>query len=650
MSYDSQSSRSNQPDMFGELVFKLAVAIITVPVVPALVVGWIVSHRVLLRSTHPRRDWLIVGALTLIGLALGYHFFWPLTTPKNPVMVLGVDFFRSLHTLSWNGGRLVRELLPVWGMNLVVAPLAVCLCALFAEPRSVAQLVTAQRQQRLAATRQAAKVAERVLSRKKIPDAVTVGDKLYGVLGIPIEGTLNWIFKGLFCLPIEFMVRHIVVVGCSGSGKSETLLRIAVFAAKTLGWQVIYVDAKGDYEMAVKFRLAMEQAGIRNVKMFPEESYNGWIGTRDALLSRLLAIENVAEVTNEGQHHYKTIADNLLEMAINAPGGPPTSSEDLLDRLLITNGRLLDLYEGYAEQQEFLKNLNKQEVLSAYGRYRAFFRKLRGKLDGAWSYDDVQAAYILLDGLAHPEIADGLGRYLIADFVNYSTRKPRRKRTLYIFDEVGALNVPLANVYEKVRFRGVSVAVSSQDPSGLAHRHGAWQEVKQVLGNAAIKIVHKCEDAEEVIRRAGTVEVVETDYRFSDRGATGGGTARTRRELKIDPNEVMRLRDGEAFVVSSGEYERVRVAMHQGQLDEARIAELADELERRVKAEPPPPPRRHGAATIVDSTLASPSAPRSTAQPGGNVDETSPDHREAASTQPGVLPMWQINKDEDLLK
>ena len=175
-------------------------------------------------------------------------------------------------------------------------------------------------------------------------------------------------------------------MGASGSGKSETLLRIALAAAKALGWQVIFIDLKGDYKAMARFVIAMEEAGISNVRLFPMQGYNGWVGTRDALLSRLLAIDNIAEVTSSGQHHYQTVRENLVEMAVNAPGGPPRDSQEFLRRLLLTNGVLYDLYEGYPEQQGYLESILKreQDALSAYGHYRAFFSKAHGKLDGTW--------------------------------------------------------------------------------------------------------------------------------------------------------------------------------------------------------------------------------------------------------------------------
>ena len=709
MGSNYQEHSSHSPtfiEMAGDILLKILVVLLAFTVLPLLLVGLFGSPFVLKNSLHPRRDWCIIAASAVIGVVLFYHFYWPLERPGQPYLILVVDFIRGLrHDWHWDYWRLGRELLTVWAMDMLLAPCAICFGAVYemARPKTVAQLAKEQKQQQLATTRQGNKVAEHMLTRKSIPDALMIEiEKKMGkepalVLGIPIEGTLlKWIKERFFCLPLVYLQLHAVVIGASGYGKSETLIRIAVAAAKVLGWQVIFVDAKGDYKNAAKFLLAMKDAGITNVKMFPYEAYNGWVGTRDALLSRLLSIDKVGEVTTAGQQHYQTVTENLLEMVVNMPGGPPTCSQDVLDRLNLKNGLLYDAYQGYPEQQDYLDALleRPQEALGTYGHYRAFFAKLHGKLDGAWSYDTCDAAYVLLDGLALPEIVDGLGRYLLADFVNYATRKKSERRTLFVFDEVGVLNVPLYKTFETVRFCNVSVMVSSQDPTGLAHRPGAWDEVKRVLGNAAIKIVHKSEDAYEVLRRAGTKMVPEQDYRLDSAGmATGGGTARMREELKIDPNDVLALGKGETFVIGPGEYERVRVAKLD--VDSEQLEDLYQELLRQSKEEPAPLKRRQrGGQQIVDAvpasspqttptkpqnktslgvptpqakngkqgkgasseqTSAKPVSPSPLGQSGTDVDETLPFslpeiHEVQAPTQPGVLPMWNADEGEDLLK
>lgn len=632
---DETRGSSSSSDPIVEIGWKIAIGLLIVLGGPLILVGLIGSRQIRERlPAHQFLAWSLVVFFALVGLVAGYHFFWPITRPTHPFMILAIDFVRGLQNgAKFDYWRLFREIVPVWAMELVLIPCALVVCAIMEAGRrkSPKELVLQHAQEKQIVARHANKVAERAL-KKEIPDAITIRkESPYIVLGVPVEGTLlDWIKNRLFCLPFEYLARHAVVLGASGSGKSETLLRIAIAVAKILKWQVIYIDAKGDYKAAAKFLLMMRDAGITNIRMFPLEHYDGWRGTRDSLLSKLLAIDNVAEVTSSGQHHYATVRENLVEMCVNAPGGPPTNSKELLDRLMITNGKLFDLYEGYAEQQAYLEILLKrpQDALSAYGHYRAFFSKAHGKLDGSWSFDDCDAAYVLLDGLAMPEITDGLGRFLLADFVNYATRKDWDKRVLFIFDEVGDLNVPLYSVFEKVRFRNVSVTVSSQDPSGLARKPGGvgtWDEVRRVLGNSAIKIVHRCEDAHEVIKRAGTVETLEENYRVDTTGATIGSGARFREELKINHNDVLRLKAGETLVIGPGEYERVRVAMRE--VDEERWRNLYKDMERRAKEEAPPMPRRRAGANVVDSTLAStsssaPSSPSGIPMPKNTARQT----------------------------
>ena len=89
--------------------------------------------------------------------------------------------------------------------------------------------------------------------------------------------------------------RHLVVVGGTGSGKTETLLRLAYGAAADLGWQVLYLDAKGDPANVRRFVDAMQDAGVRDVRVFPEGAYDGWRGDPIALLNGLMAIEDFSE-------------------------------------------------------------------------------------------------------------------------------------------------------------------------------------------------------------------------------------------------------------------------------------------------------------------------------------------------------------------
>ena len=510
---------------------------------------------VLLSRWLPRRlsDWrgfwplvAVVGAGCAVGFLLVGH---PLRTIPNQLESVLSEALRQVRSDTWSIPRLWADLRPLWIESLFFVPGAAFLARLFA-PRNAAQRLLAPRQKQAAAIRAASERVKRRMARKPPPDQV----REQIVLGLPVQGDLReWLARGLLVLPTAELSKHGVVIGKSGSGKSETLLRLAVGAARILRWQVIMIDGKGDHEAGLRFLAAMKSAGIRRVKMFPIEAYNGWVGSQEALLSRLLAVEEYSDT------HYRAIAENLLRLAISAPGHPVTNSAELLLRLNLTNKVLLGLYAGNSELEAYLTYYSKRDPLGVYNRYAALLAKLGGKLDGEWSFDSVDAAYISLDGLALSGIVSGLGRYFVEDFANYAgQRKPLERRVLFLFDDLGAIDANLANMFERVRSRGVSVYVSGQSDHSIAYR-GMIQNAERILSAATTIILHASNDPDRIIGRAGTLYTVEEVSGVEGDEATGRGSLRLSEAPKIDANVIRQLAIGEVYVIAHGKAHQVRV-------------------------------------------------------------------------------------------
>jgi hypothetical protein len=126
------------------------------------------------------------------------------------------------------------------------------------------------------------------------------------IIGLPISGDLpQWKVKEWLTYPAELLNRHAVIIGGSGTGKTEFLLRVAYLVAKVLKWKVFYIDAKGDYEVANRFMATMAHAGVTQASMFPDFAYNGWKGDATAILNRLMAIEDYSEP------YYRAIAKTV---------------------------------------------------------------------------------------------------------------------------------------------------------------------------------------------------------------------------------------------------------------------------------------------------------------------------------------------------
>src|SRR4051794_26151572 len=77
--------------------------------------------------------------------------------------------------------------------------------------------------------------------------------------------------KGVPVLPWPWLGRHALVLGSSGSGKTETLLKLAHGVARNPGWAVFFIDGKGDRETMRRFYALMRDAR-RRCRLFPDES------------------------------------------------------------------------------------------------------------------------------------------------------------------------------------------------------------------------------------------------------------------------------------------------------------------------------------------------------------------------------------------
>ena len=366
--------------------------------------------------------------------------------------------------------------------------------------------------------------------------------------GLPIQGDLySWIVNGQMSYPERELGQHVIIIGQSGVGKTETVLRLAAGALQSYGWQVIFLDAKGDYATAARFFIAMQQFHARSINVFPTLPYNGWRGDSSALLNRLMAVEDYSEP------YYKNIAKLMLTLALNVPENRPQNSRELLH--LLHKDRLLAAYQGEEEAYE-IEAITPRDAAGVFHRYRSFFAALHGQLDGTWSFDDAQAIYIILDGLALKEESNSLSRFLIEDFAHYvSRRKSPQQRVLFIIDEFSAISfgTDAANLFERIRSYGASVIVTSQSYEGLG------KDADRMLGAATGIILHQSSSPEKIINRAGTKKRAERSHQLDTEGTTGGGSMRVQDTFRVDPNTIRQLGVGEAVIIAHGHAHRLQV-------------------------------------------------------------------------------------------
>ncbi|HEY7932430.1 MAG TPA: hypothetical protein VID48_01280 [Solirubrobacteraceae bacterium] len=372
---------------------------------------------------------------------------------------------------------------------------------------------------------------------------VVIARRLAGERILPQHGP--WLLLGATRLR-----HHLLVTGATGFGKTETLLRLAWTVARSSDAPVYYMDGKGDRANAERFAGLMADAG-REVKVFPNEPFDGWRGEYQEIHSRLMRIIDYAE---EGPAAwYRDVARSTLRLVCDQPQGPPRSSRALLERLDFDSLALA--HPGSSA----LDALSPRQVAQVRLRYEAFFGQLRGQLDGAFSFEDTSAAYLLLDSLTLPDEVPGVSRFLFEDFMHYIvTRKHPGQLAMLIVDEFSGLaDGSMSGRVEKARGYNASLILAPQVIEGM----GGREETARILGSVGTLISHRVNTPDEIVRLAGTRMVPQLTTTIAEDGVGRERTVRMEAQLKIDPNHARELPRGHAYIISEGRMTKAQILM-----------------------------------------------------------------------------------------
>jgi hypothetical protein len=370
----------------------------------------------------------------------------------------------------------------------------------------------------------------------------TLARRLAGERALPVD-------RGLVVLSPQRLCHHMLVCGATGSGKTETLLRLAWVVAKCSDAPVFYLDGKGDRDTAQRFTALMNDAG-RTPRVFPNQPVDGWRGEPHEIQGRLMEIIDYA--IDGPAAWYRDVAKNVLRLVCEHPDGPPRSSTQALLRM--NHETLARAHAGCSA----LAALTAQQVNQVRLRYEAFFGQTRGVLDGQWAWEDTNAAYLLLDSLALREETAGLARFLFEDFAHYFTsRKPRSQFALMIVDEFSALasGAGMAGRVEQARGFNTSLVLAPQVVAGM----GDDTEAARIMGSVETIVCHRVNTPEDIIALAGTRKAMEYSSQYATEGATGSGSARIQHQFKIEPNKVRALDPGMAYLISRGRAMKIAV-------------------------------------------------------------------------------------------
>lgn len=577
-----QSQQQGDGNGFVYLLVGLGVALVGLP---AVILGMIAG-----RVSRGRPG--VVIALTLIGL-LGAGLMWMqwagLLATFEALRASGQQLRRG------EFGPSIAAVLGLWVRTLPAAPL---IGVLWESMRPKTEAEREQETYRLAeqrSVRQSTQAAKR---------ATTAPDSVSGANGQPImvlgaagegSGSQQLQHKGWATLTAEQLNRHIVILGENGTGKSELVLRLVYGAAVVYGWHICIIDAKGSSAFADQVQAALHRNGIA-MRVCPRVAYDGWRGTHEEIYNKLIGSLEFSEP------FYKQTVEAATRLAVYA-GEPPRSSTEFLARFDATY--LERYYQADDAGAQRLANLERRHLQSAYMRYDAFFAQVQGMFDGQWSFENIQAAYFVLDGVAMREQARTAARWLLADFAQFvATRLPAGQRALLVVDEYPAVAgaADAARLFEQVRSPrgngGAGVVVTSQSYAAL----GDPRDAERMISAAGTTISLRQYDAEPIAARAGMRQIKrKTISTTPQRGFTPAApysvAQREEEDYTLSPDTIRRLATGECVVIPTGAYQRVAISrVHVSEEELAIQAQRRVEVRQRPLIEvttrraPPPPP------------------------------------------------------------
>jgi len=391
---------------------------------------------------------------------------------------------------------------------------------------------------------------------------------------IPVGGTIRAIghrWRPVFTVPFAACARHMVIVGSTGSGKTNLMIRLwagwftAALAAARTGHGprplLVVLDCKGGPDSRVKAnrtRRLLYGAGARRVAIWPDEARLSLWELPPQDLAVLLY--QMIETGDGAAAYYADIMQAVLILAVTAPPGPPLNTAAFLDRL---DARwLARAWDDGRHPQEAARIRGAARHLPDIQlRYATLLGRLGPALDGPGTLADADAWYFILEGTREPSVAEAQAMALTELAAHGATDPAGEPRAMLLAaDDYSAVSgrVPLSNLYERGRSLGIGVQVSAQSWQGL----GASEDERYRIAATADGGVWvlRTPYPEPLTGLAGTRRVLETAHKLV--GITWGdeGTTREQRASVADPDIIRRLDVGQACYIHRGAASFVQVA------------------------------------------------------------------------------------------
>ena len=397
-------------------------------------------------------------------------------------------------------------------------------------------------------------------------DFLTLGVKLKGdnfPSHIGIENHNGWIG-----LENKLLNQHMFVLGTTGAGKTQALLRIIKEVLSNTDRDIYIVDGKGDLEFAMQIAsLAYHIKGIKVpiFKMGHDQDgawYNGFVGNNQSIYNRLALMLGLQKTDNAGQEWYGSGKSQILQLVCGVGHRslniePPRNFDELLDRLSM--GWLLETYKSIPREIRAIKEADKDGDLAGTYKQLSVLARSLGEIvnESGFILEETQVAVFSIRTQSVTVEGKKYLDFSVEDWKDYIGKRQKQGRTaLFIIDEFGNFeNQNIVSVLSLARGAGVGCILATQDASTL----GDPILKQRILSNCNTYFLMKTNFPEEVASLAGTVMRIEASSQILDGEIAEKGTARTQHQFAIDMNDVAQLKPGEMYLINSRKMAKLRV-------------------------------------------------------------------------------------------
>ncbi|MGN2640518.1 hypothetical protein ACTD5D_30990 [Nocardia takedensis] len=326
-----------------------------------------------------------------------------------------------------------------------------------------------------------------------------------------------------------------VVISCKG-GADDTALGIEIsYLARGLG-----IEAD---------RIATVGPGGDRLELFGSLTARDMRGVMGEMLNAGQA------TTSEGQH-FDEMRRRIVSLVVGAPGGPPRSSAEFLERL--DSAKLLDLWGHAPDVKRMIEALQAEKVPQlddALIKASNLFDLLQDQngamvFDGGKDLDALDVLYVTVPGLdkdaARAQVAAIL-RMVMQKAGR--TAKAQRRSVTVIIDEQSATTTPsgalnLVDVCERGRSQGVALAFAAQSQEGLAQ--DKWALNRLLKACAGGLILGYNENAGDLCEHLGTVRSMLPSRHLIKGQRTGDeGQVSVGDKWLVDPDRLRELDTGQ---------------------------------------------------------------------------------------------------------